>query len=62
MVETSNAPKKLFEVKKWNAVALWQWGKSVQPYKSLFKMLLSRIVRSARITFTSLASSVRLTK
>ena len=26
MVE-ANAPRKIFEVRKWNAVALWAWGK-----------------------------------
>ena len=24
--DTSKGPKKKFEVKKWNAVALWAWG------------------------------------
>jgi hypothetical protein len=26
------APKKKFEVKKWNAVALWAWGKLHQTF------------------------------
>jgi hypothetical protein len=27
--EKSKGPKKKFEVKKWNAVALWAWGTSL---------------------------------
>jgi RING-box protein 1 len=26
--EDTKGPKKKFEVKKWNAVALWAWGKN----------------------------------
>lgn len=27
---SSKGPKKKFEVKKWNAVALWAWGQNIE--------------------------------
>ena len=56
MVETT---KKVFEVKKWNAVALWAWGK----YRTLtFQRLISTCVLYAKRSSTSHASTVRQIK
>jgi RING-box protein 1 len=38
------APKKKFEVKKWNAVALWAWGNSFQQRR--FLVIISSLTRS----------------
>jgi RING-box protein 1 len=37
---TSRKPNKRFEIKKWNAVALWAWGTSARPsIRSRFSFL-----------------------
>lgn len=36
--------KKKFEVKKWNAVALWAWGKYYVVYTSIFFILSNQLL------------------